>query len=128
MSREVIRRILDDVKTLVVVDQYQVYAEIGVLLGRRMFYQLVFIAPYSETPIFFDHTDRYYEVCDQLTFEISKALIYEKVDPSTLPDDMFSDDCVLKKEYRNEDTLAAVINNHLGTKYSFEINQFEICI
>lgn len=129
-----VQQMLDAVDKLTIMECYQVHAKLGERLKRRMFYQLTFNAPWARTTIHCDHTDRFYEVCDQLASLIVESLNYEHVDPKKLPTCMFhpahdSPDNVgdIKSDYRDEQTLHNIFYQHLDPSlYSFNVEQFEV--
>lgn len=111
---------------------YDLYYRIGDVLGRRMFYQLVFHAAWApNTPQWRDHTDRFYETMDDLASLIVKSMNYEQVQVESLPTHVFEIDGLnvaeIKEHYHTEGLLAFIMKRYLPEGlYEFEIHQHEV--
>lgn len=112
---------------------YKVHYHVGERINRRMFYQLTFDAPWANNTLFCDHTDRFYEVCDQLANLIVTSLNFAHVDPNTLPDSLFyttKDGGTvgdIKEDYRDEYTLVNIMDTYLDRRtHKFNIEHFEV--
>lgn len=109
---------------------YQLHYHVGNMIGRRMFYQLVFkVGGVSQ---YRDHTDWYHEVMDDLASLIVKSMNNGHVDVLTLPTDIFitNGNTIegVTQRFRNDDDLSQIMAIYLGKSYSYEIIQHEISI
>ena len=78
-----------------------------------------------------DHTERFYEVTDQLADLIVDSMNYCQVDPTTVPADIFATDddniTAIKTSYRGYQDLVNIMNKYLpSSQYWFGINEFDV--
>lgn len=104
----------------------EIQHKISLMTKQKTFYTLVFNGVSS------DPTDRFYEVCD----EISDRLVYEinkrRIPFSEIPYDLFDISngklISIKTEYRDEQTLYNIMRNCLPRWFNYTIETFEITV
>lgn len=111
---------------------YQLHYHISNMVGRRMFYQLIFRAGWAPgVPQHRDHTDWYHEVMDDLASLIVESMNYEQVRVEELPKDMFDIKGLnvvgIKDRYRTDNDLFKIMTTYLPSNgYGYEIIQHEV--
>lgn len=111
---------------------FQLHRQVGNIIKKRMYYQLIVNVPWLIEPVYYDHTDRFEEVLKDLT-KITIDMVNEEVgDITKLPDDifMFNKDRTevvgLRPECSDEQNISNIYSMFLNDRCKYRIDQFEV--
>lgn len=121
-----------DKQNLTTTEQYQLHRQIGNLIKRRMYYQLTVKVPWRNDEIYYDHTDRFEEVLENLKKITVDAINQEVCNINKLPSEIFvlnknrTEVIELQPGFDDEQDIYNIFATFLGKQYSYHIEQFEV--
>ena len=121
-----------DKQNLTTTEQYQLHRQIGNLIKRRMYYQLIVKVPWRNGEIYYDHTDRFEEVLENLKKITVDAINQEVCNINKLPSEIFvlnknrTEVIELQPGFDDEQDIYNIFATFLGKQYSYHIEQFEV--
>lgn len=113
-------------------EMYAVHRHVGNLIQRRMYYQLIVTVPWEKESLYFDHTDRFEEVIEQLVKITLECINQEVCNIKALPETLFvlnkkKDTAIgIRKEAQDEQDICNIFCTFLGPDYKYVIEQHEV--
>lgn len=111
-------------------EMYKLHRHVGNLVQRRMFYKLTVVVPWNNDRLYFDDTDRFEELIEQLVNITIECVKRSNTPLSSLPNEIFIVDnntLDIKPEARDIQTLTNIFGSILdSSQYKFDIEQYEV--
>jgi hypothetical protein len=111
---------------------YGVHRHIGNMIQKRMFYQLVVNVPWKQTREFYDHTDRFEEIIDELVTVTVDCINQSGCVLSSLPENIFILNHMkntvigMRADSHDEQIIYNIFKTLLDNGYHYEIQQHEV--